>query len=73
MLIEFCKNLKEVRKSRGLSQGGLAKITGLHPSAISHFEIGDRKPSFYNLVRLVKALNVSADSLLGIDTSPEKE
>lgn len=32
---------------------------------ISHFETGTRRPSFDNLVRLVNALDVSADYLLG--------
>lgn len=33
--------------------------------AISHFEVGSRKPSFENLRRLADALSVTTDFLLG--------
>jgi transcriptional regulator with XRE-family HTH domain len=37
----------------------------MQPSAISHFETGNRKPSFDNLRRLADALDVTTDYLLG--------
>lgn len=37
----------------------------MQPSAIAHFEAGRRKPSFDNVRALAKALDVSADYLLG--------
>lgn len=43
----------------------LAEITGLQPSAVSHFETGNRSPSFDNLRRLADALEVTTDYLLG--------
>lgn len=65
METNFGSRLKKVRESRGLSQGDLAKKTGLQPSAVSHFETSTRSPSFDNLRRLADALNVSTDYLLG--------
>lgn len=35
------------------------------PSAISHFEAGERKPSFETLRRLAETLHVTIDFLLG--------
>lgn len=61
----FKKRLTETRKLRDLSQEGLAKLAGLPPTTISHFESGTRKPSFDNLRKLADALDVSIDYLMG--------
>ena len=63
----FSKRLKKVREEKGLSQAELAKVAGFQPAAISHFETGQRKPSFDNLKKLADALAVSIDYLLGRD------
>ena len=65
----FSGHLQQIRQSKGLSQGDLAKRTGLKPAAISHFETGQRKPSFDNLIKLADALGVSMDYLFGRDAS----
>jgi transcriptional regulator with XRE-family HTH domain len=62
---EFENRLKKIREARGLSQADLAKKTGLQPAAVSHFETGNRSPSFDNLRKLSDALGVSVDYLLG--------
>ncbi len=61
----FEQRLRKAREDRGLSQSELARLTGLQPSAIAHFEAGRRKPSFENVRALAVALEVSADFLLG--------
>ena len=53
-----------------MSQGDLATKSGLQPSAISHFETGNRSPSFDNLKRLADALTVTTDYLLGRAEDP---
>ena len=63
----FPEHLKHIRDSKDLSQGDLARRTGLQPAAISHFETGERKPSFDNLIKLADALGVSMDFLFGRD------
>ncbi len=55
------------RKRRGWSQAELAKRAGLQPSAVSHFETGNREPSFRNIAVLARTLHVSADYLCGLD------
>lgn len=62
---KFQERLKKTRESRSLSQADLAQKAGLQPAAISHFETGQRAPSFENLRKLSDALNVSVDFLLG--------
>lgn len=61
----FAARLKLARASRQLNQAELAARAGLQPAAISHFESGQRRPSFENLRRLSDALEVTTDFLLG--------
>lgn len=61
----FGDRLLLAREIRKLSQTELASKAGLQPAAIGHFERSRRKPSFANVRALAKALNVSADYLLG--------
>lgn len=62
---EFGDRLVAAREARGLNQTDLAKLAGLQPAAIGHFERNRRKPSFANIRALAKALHVTADYLLG--------
>lgn len=61
----FPDRLRQAREYRGLTQGELASRAGLQPSAVSHFETGNRKPSFDNLKLLADVLDVTTDYLLG--------
>ena len=61
----FPLRLRMARDLRSLSQGDLAKRTGFAQPSISAFEGGKQKPSYENLIRLVDALGVSADYLMG--------
>jgi transcriptional regulator with XRE-family HTH domain len=67
----FKERLKTARELRALNQTQLAIKAGLPPSSVSHFEAGDRKPSFDNLKRLAIALNVTTDYLLGRSDTPD--
>ena len=66
----FPARLKQAREMRGINQSDLAKLCGLQPSAISHFETGGRAPSFDNLKRLSNALSVPTDFLIGHSETP---
>jgi len=63
----FRKRLFMKRGSRGWTQEDLAKRCGLHTTAIAQFETGRRKPSFNNLIKISKGLNVSIDWLMGLN------
>lgn len=67
METDFMIRLREIRESKGLSQGELAKMAGLKPASISHFETGQRSPSFANLRKLADALSTTIDFLMGRD------
>lgn len=54
---ELKDSLKEVRKSRGLTQTELAKQIGVTQTAIAKYESGEREPSFSTIVKIEKVLN----------------
>ena len=62
--IKFGKRVKQIRLEKQLSQGGLAKILGLHPTYISGIERGVRNMALKNIEKLAKALNVSIEELI---------
>lgn len=61
------------RKKRNLSQTDLAKMTGLKPSAISHFECGRRTPTLMNVFKIANALRISLDELFNWGYTRESE
>ena len=67
---EIAERIAEARRVRGMSQGEVARIARLPPSAMSHYERNERKPSADNLKSLALALNVSSDYLLGLANAP---
>lgn len=61
---KFGKKVREIRLKKQMSQGGLAKILGVHPTYISGIERGVRNMSLKNIERLAKALGVSIEDLI---------
>ena len=60
------KMLKEIRETRGLPQGHLARKAKVTLPCIAKLESGDKKnPSIAVLQRLAKALGVPMTELLG--------
>lgn len=53
-----------IRKSKGLTLGKLAALSGVSVRHISNIENGYMNPSFVVLYQLIKALDVSMDNLL---------
>ena len=63
--------LHEARTAKGYSMGQLSIKTGLSVSAICGYEAGRRLPSVDRLRDLCRALNVSADWVLGLKETKE--
>lgn len=57
--------IKEIRKSKKLTQGELGALIGVSAAAVSQWEIGKANISYHLAINLAKALNVSVDYLLG--------
>ena len=58
--------LARIRKQHGYTQSGLAKETGIARNLISEYETNRKRLHAELIVRLVSALHVSADELLGL-------
>ncbi len=63
-MIELGERIKEKRISLELSQKQLSELIGVHQTSISQYESGEKTPSIEVLIKLVKALDTTADYLL---------
>jgi len=65
----FSDNLIHLRTLKGLSQKDLAKLTGISPRMIFHYEKHVSHPSIEKVEIIAKALNVSIGQLLGLENN----
>ncbi|MBO4887874.1 MAG: helix-turn-helix transcriptional regulator [Firmicutes bacterium] len=63
--------LKQLRKSRRISQIRLAMELGMTQNSISRFETGSRRPDYELLIRFADYFDVSIDYLVGRTDNPE--
>ena len=56
--------LKEVRKSKGISQLKLALDLNTNQNTISRYETGEREPGIKELIKLADYFDISVDYLL---------
>lgn len=57
-------NLRFIRERRGLTQGQLAKLSGVPRSTVANIETGDSNPTLSVLARLAGALKLSLEEML---------
>lgn len=69
MIPSFGEKLRNLRLSRDLSQGDLAKCIGKSISMIGLYENSSRMPSYETLIRIAKVFGVTTDYLLGVEAS----
>lgn len=63
--MSFGERLRGIRKEKGLSQDEFAALLGTSKQVLSRYEIGQRIPKITQVQQYAKALNVSADYLMG--------
>lgn len=61
--------IRELRKEKGISQQELARLCGVHQTAVSQWEKGRTMPDRNSLQLLSKIFGVSVDKLLGSDST----
>lgn len=66
----FGARVRIMRNCLGMTQEDLAKKIGVTNQAVAAYEKGKREPPFGNLIRLARALNVTADWLIGTAPPP---
>lgn len=64
----FCTALKDLRKSRGMSQQSLGDVLGVSANTVRAWEQGAKKPSMDALIALSDEFGISMDSLVGRNT-----
>lgn len=62
--------IEETRKARGLSRADLAAAVGVNFKSIGMYERGDRSPDLEMLAQICRALDVSADFIIGLEDLP---
>lgn len=62
--ITIGEKIKHTRESMGISQGKLAKLSGLAQSSISYIESGGKKPNIETISMLAKALDTPISFLI---------
>lgn len=67
MAISLADKLKNLRKNKKITQTELGKAIGMSSSVITHYELGDRVPSYEVLIKLAYFYGVTTDYLLGVD------
>ena len=63
--------LKELRKSRGISQQRLAIELNTTQNTISRYETGEREADYATLIAIADYFNVSIDYFLGRTSNPK--
>lgn len=67
---EFTKRLseklREVRKSKKLTQQELAEKAGLHLTYVGHLELGKYHPTVFVMWKIAKALDISMNELTNL-------
>ena len=63
--------LKELRKSKKISQLKLAMDLNMNQNTISRYETGEREPGINELIKIADYFNVSVDYLLERTDNPK--
>ena len=66
------KNLRKLRKEKGLTQIGLQMQTGIDQALLSKYETGEKLPTTDNLIVLADFFNTNIDYILDRTYNPNK-
>ena len=67
------KKLREIRQKKGYTQHALAEIAGIGNVYLGEIERGIKMPSLNIFIKLIEALDVSADYILRDEVTSGKE
>lgn len=63
----FGKNLKQIRKTKNITQESLAEMIGIHPRQVSKIETGEHFPNSTTLENICVALSISPRDLFNFE------
>ena len=64
------KNLRKLRKEKGLTQIGLQMQTGIDQALLSKYETGEKLPTTDNLIVLADFFNTNIDYIMDRTDNP---
>lgn len=67
------QNIRKLRTEKQMTQKALADKLFVTAQAVSRWENGEVEPSLSTITEIARIFNVSADEILGIDTTPQAE
>ena len=70
--MNFYQRLKELRKTRGITQALLASEIGITLKQIQRYELNQSEPTLSNIISLADYFDVSLDYLCGRSDDPER-
>ncbi|MGP9797447.1 helix-turn-helix domain-containing protein [Halomonas sp. 86] len=62
-LLAFGQRVREIRKSRGLSQEGMAALAGVDRSYMGHIERGEKNITLTKIYQISEALGIEVADL----------
>ncbi|MBQ4322379.1 MAG: helix-turn-helix transcriptional regulator, partial [Clostridia bacterium] len=68
----FARNLRAIRKARGISQTEVAKRLFVTPQTVSKWENGNALPDVTNLCHLSELLQTTPNRLLGVGETHDR-
>ena len=63
--MNFCTYMKQLRKSKHISQAVIAELLGVSQRTISHYENGTCQPNIESLCKLADIFEITIDDLVG--------
>ena len=66
------EHIKQLRKSKGLTQNKLAELLNISTMTVRRWEWGERKPDITVMPKLANTLNTSINELMDLQDSVEK-
>lgn len=70
-MIDFGKNLKQIRLAMGATQEQMAMMLDMTTRGYRNYELGCREPNLSDLVKIADFFSVSLDDLVGRDYQPK--
>lgn len=61
--------LKDIMLKQHLSQTALANILGVNQTTISQWLLGNKKPSFDNILIIYEKFGITPNQIFGVDSS----
>ncbi len=65
------KNIRKVRKAKKMTQAELSKALGVSTTSIVNYELGQRKISLENIVKLCTFYELTCDELIPLEHNQE--